>query len=96
MYAVIFIAEINELDQSYADTAVRMRELAMSKYGCTDFTAVTQGDREIAISYWQNEDQIKAWKTDPEHREAQEMGRTRWYKSWQVQVVKVEREYGSG
>ena len=93
MYAVIFRAEINKLDQSYADMAARMRELAITKYGCIDFMALTEGNQEITISYWGSEEQITAWKNDPEHREAQELGRSKWYKSYKVEVVKVEREY---
>ncbi|WP_455222122.1 antibiotic biosynthesis monooxygenase family protein [Kaarinaea lacus] len=94
MYAVIFRAEINELDESYSDTAARMQELAKTKYGCIDFVAVTEGNQEITISYWNSEEQILAWKQDPEHQLAQKLGRSKWYKSYQVQVVKVEREYG--
>ena len=96
MYAVIFRAEINELDSTYSVMATRMRDLAKSKYGCREFVAVTEGKTEIAISYWDNEDQIIAWKHDPEHKKAQEAGRTKWYKSYKVQVVKVEREYSGG
>ena len=70
-----------------------MRELAKSKYGCIDFKALTEGNQEIAISYWRSEDDIKAWKQDPEHQLAQKLGREKWYKSYQVQIVKVEREY---
>ena len=95
MYAVIFRAEIKNLDQSYAEMAARMRELAKSKYGCIEFIALTEAHLEIAISYWANEAQIFAWKHDPEHRKAQELGRSNWYKSYNVQIVKVEREYSS-
>ncbi len=94
MYAVIFRAEINEFDDAYAEIAARMRDLAINRYGCVEFTAVTEGKKEIAISYWDNQDQIKAWKKDPEHREAQKLGRSKWYKSYQVQVVEVIRDYG--
>ncbi len=94
MYAVIFRAEINELDEAYAEMAARMRDLAINKYGCVEFTAVTQGKQEIAISYWDNQNQLKAWKQDPEHREAQKLGRSKWYKSYRVQVVEVIRDYG--
>ena len=93
MYAVIFKAEINKLDQSYYDMAARMRELAKTEYGCIEFIAVTEGNQEIAISYWNSEEQITAWKQDPEHKKAQELGRSKWYKSYQVQVVMIEREY---
>ena len=95
MYAVIFRAEINDLDQSYFDMAARMQELAKSKYGCIEFTSLTEDKQEITISYWESEKQIIAWKQDPEHKKAQEIGRSKWYKSYQVQIVKVEREYTS-
>jgi len=93
MYAVIFKAEINMLDKSYSETALRMRELATSKYGCTEFIAVTEGDYEIAISYWENQEQILKWKQDAKHLIAQEKGRSTWYKNYKVEVVEVIREY---
>ncbi|MEJ2399077.1 MAG: antibiotic biosynthesis monooxygenase [Gammaproteobacteria bacterium] len=81
MYAVIFRAEINKIDQSYTDMAARMRALAKDKYGCSEFITIADGNQEIAISYWDNEKQIRAWKQDPEHKKAQEAGRNKWYKS---------------
>lgn len=96
MYAVIFKAEINTFDKRYFKMAQRMRELAINKYGCTEFVAVTEGSQEIAISYWENQEQIKEWKQDAEHLVAQELGRSTWYKSYKVQVVEVIREYTEG
>ena len=93
MYTVIFRAEINILDDSYALMAARMRALAEDKCGCIGFIAVTEGEQEIAMSYWENQEQIRAWKQDPEHRIAQELGRAGWYKSYQKQVVEVIRDY---
>lgn len=93
MYAVIFRAEINKIDHTYSEMAARMRALAKSKYGCIEFTALTEGNQEIAISYWENEEQIRAWKHDPEHIKAQAAGRSKWYKSYTVQIVQIEREY---
>jgi len=65
MYAVIFRAEINELDSRYSEMASRMRELAINKYGCIEFTSVTEGAQEIAISYWQDQEQIKTGNKMP-------------------------------
>ena len=93
MYAVIFRAEINQLDQRYSEMAKQMRELAITKYGCTEFTSVTEGTQEIAISYWKNQEQIKQWKQDARHLVAQELGQAKWYKSYKVQVVEIKREY---
>lgn len=95
MYAVIFTAEVNEVDDEYSRTAVRMRELAREKYGCTDFISVTEGKQEISISYWESEEQIRQWKQDSEHLVAQQLGRSTWYSAYKVQVVEVVREYGS-
>lgn len=94
MYAVIFKAEMNEIDESYFEMANRMRELAINDYGCSEFTSCTEGNSEIAISYWQSQEQIQAWRNDPEHIKAQSLGKAKWYKSYQVQVVEVLREYG--
>lgn len=93
MYAVIFRATINQLDQDYTDTAARLRELAKSKYGCLEFVSLLEGQQEIAISYWQTTEQIADWKNDPEHKRAQELGKSKWYKSYQVEVVRILREY---
>ncbi len=93
MYAVIFKAEIKKLDSRYSEMASQMRDLAINKYGCTEFISVAEGTKEIAISYWQNQEQIKKWKQDSKHLFAQELGKTVWYKSYTVQVVEVLREY---
>jgi heme-degrading monooxygenase HmoA len=93
MYAVIFKATINKLDSQYFKTAKRLRQLATSKYGCLDFVSLTEGDQEIAISYWPSTDHISAWKDDPEHRQAQQQGQKSWYRAYKVEVVKIEREY---
>jgi heme-degrading monooxygenase HmoA len=95
-YAVIFRAEILALDAEYAAMAARLRALAMEKYGCVEFFAVTEGDQEVAISYWESETQIRQWKQDAEHLVAQENGRNRWYRSYRVEVVEMVRSYASG
>jgi len=93
MYAVIFRATIKQLDAHYAETAAQMRDLAQRKYGCTGFTSVCEGDEEISISYWPSMQHIHDWKHDPTHVQAQELGKTKWYESYQVQVVEILREY---
>ena len=96
MYAVIFKAKTNELDEAYFKMANRMRELAINEYGCTEFTAVTEGSSEIAISYWKSMEDIKKWKDNSEHLLAQDLGRSKWYKEYTVQIVEVLSEYERG
>lgn len=93
MYAVIFRAKIKKLDDQYSVMANKMRDLAISEYGCTEFTACNEGNEEIAISYWPSLEHIKRWKNDTAHLEAQGLGKEKWYASYSVQVVEVKREY---
>ena len=95
MYAVIFKATFKNTDPQYLETAGRLRNLALNKYGCVEFLSYSEGDQELAISYWESEEQIKQWRNDPEHKQAQANGKTRWYESYTVQVMQVVREYHS-
>lgn len=95
MYAVIFRAKVKKLDGQYSVMAKNMRELAMSQYGCTEFTSCTQGGEEIAISYWPSLEHIKTWKNDADHLVAQSLGKEKWYEAYSVQVVEIKREYSA-
>lgn len=95
MFAVIFKASVKILDDEYLTAAKKLRELAFSKYGCIDFVSTTEGNDEIAISYWETKEQIIAWKNDPTHKEAQQIGSKKWYKSYTVEIVEVLHQYES-
>lgn len=73
---------------------MELRELAISKYGCLDLQSVSDGEKEITISYWNNLDDIKRWKQDDRHLLAQKLGEEKWYKSYEVQVVEIIKQYG--
>lgn len=93
MFVVIFRAKVRRSDSEYTQVAARLRALALGQFGCLEFTAVTEGRDEIALSYWPNEESIRAWKAHSEHVLAQQLGRERWYESYVVQVAEVTREY---
>lgn len=93
MYVVIFKATIRNLDSEYSTTAARMRELALTEFGCLEFQAVTEGKEEVALSYWPDEESIRAWKSHPEHVFAQQLGKQKWYESYTVQIAHIDREY---
>lgn len=93
MYAVIFKATTAHQDSEYSEMVTMMRELAFTQYNCQDFIAVTEGKQEIAISYWNSEDDIKRWHKDSQHLIAQKLGREKWYSSYTVEVVKITRSY---
>jgi len=69
------------------------RRAQVIKYGCKEFTAVTEGSQEIAISHWESLEQIKAWKANSEHIKAQELGKSKWYSDYKVEIVEVISNY---
>lgn len=91
MYVVIFSATVSDLDSQYSEMAERLRDLALTDYGCLGFNAVTEGEREIAVSYWPSLDAITAWKRDVQHNAAQALGKEKWYHSYKIDVAKIER-----
>ena len=52
MIVVIFRATVKQLDDEYLQQAGKLRQLALDHYGCLEFTALCEGDKEIALSYW--------------------------------------------
>lgn len=95
MYAVIFRARIRAFDEGYRQTAAELRALALSEYNCTDFVSVTEGDDELAISYWDSLEDIRSWKQNAAHQKAQSLGREKWYESYEVQITRIEKAYTS-
>ena len=97
MYAVIFRAEINALDEDYDRSVESLRNKAFAEYGCVDFCAVSEGvnvgDKEIAISYWNSLDDVQRWREDIEHAKARAYSHGRWYTSIHIDVVEVLRSY---
>lgn len=92
-FVVIFRATARELDAEYSATAARLRELALTQFGCLEFVAVTEGNQEVALSYWPDEASIRAWKQHADHLMAQQMGRERWYAHYSVEVAEIKRAY---
>lgn len=88
-----FSGDKRSRDGEYGRTVTQMRELAVREYGCLDFVAVTAGNKEIAISYWQDEESIQRWKQDAAHRLAQDLGKEKWYEASNVEVVEIKRRY---
>ena len=95
MIVVIFHADIREPDDEYLHTAATIRKLAKDKYACLKFTSVMEENLEISISYWPDEQAVKDWKQDPEHLNAQALGKNKWYKNYRVEVLSMLREYDS-
>ena len=91
-YAVIFTSTRTEVEAGYAEMATKMVELAKVQPGYIGMESA-RSEIGITVSYWESLEAIKNWKANMEHVEAQEKGRTTWYKNYKVRIAKVEREY---
>jgi heme-degrading monooxygenase HmoA len=92
-YAVIFTALRTEGDHGYAAMAARMEKLASQQPGFLGVESARDG-LGITVSYWKDEESVRAWKAVAEHAAAQELGRQRWYNAYETRVARVERAYG--
>ncbi len=97
-WAVIFESQLDpdtsrpEERAEYDALAARMAELAQKQPGWLGIRSARGADGfGITVSYWDSMDAIAAWRAHGQHREAQAMGKSRFYASYDVRVARVER-----
>jgi len=91
-YAVIFSSIRENDDSEYNVMAKKMDSMAKEQSGYLGFETVS-GEIGLSISYWESLEAIRQWKKNVDHLEAQNKGKTSWYKSYRVRITKVEHEY---
>lgn len=93
-YAVIFTSIRTAIEENYIETNDRLFEMLKTFPGYLGAeSARNEEGLGITVSYWQDLDAIKQWHLHPDHIEAQENGRKKWYKHYKIRVCKVDREY---
>jgi heme-degrading monooxygenase HmoA len=97
MVVTIFRSRLNpEHAGAYQEMAARMRTLAEGMPGFISFKTFNAEDGERAsVIEFESEETLRAWREHPEHRKAQELGRTAFYAQFQIQVCSIIRQYGS-
>ena len=93
--AVIFAAQHSGRDEAgYSCASAEMDALAMAQPGYLGMDhAGSAGGFGITVSYWADDAAAKAWRDHPEHKQAREAGRDRWYSSYTLHVARIERGY---
>ena len=92
-YAVIFTTIVSENLDGYMETSEKMEALAKLQNGYLGLESA-RNEIGITVSYWETLEDIVAWKNNLEHTEIRHLGREKWYKTYQLRICKVEREYG--
>jgi heme-degrading monooxygenase HmoA len=94
-YAVVFTTVRTQNQSGYSETNDRMEELVKDVPGYLGMDhAQTPGGLGITVGYFRDADALRQWRTNAEHRAAQQRGRDDWYESYTLHVAKVERSHG--
>jgi len=94
-YAVIFTSQRTEEDgEGYTKMAEVMDELAQKQPGFLRVESARNAEgKGITVSYWESLDAIQAWKENSKHLVAQQFGKEKWYKQYNVEICKVIKDY---
>jgi len=58
------------------------------------FESVTQPGKFVSLSFWRDEDAVKAWRNTMPHRATQRAGREHVFADYRLRVAAVIRDYG--
>lgn len=98
MIAVIFeVIPHADKKQNYLDMAAKMRPLVEQIDGFLSverFQSLTDPDKLLSISFFRDEDALDAWRRLTGHRQAQQAGRTSYFRDYRLRVAHVLRDYG--
>ena len=94
MTVVVFRSRIHpEYAEEFQRLADRMLELCQTMPGFISYKVYRNEDGErVSIHEWETADQLRAWRNHPEHREAQRLGRERYYQEFTSYVADTPRE----
>jgi heme-degrading monooxygenase HmoA len=96
--AVIFEVQPNPGHaQRYFDIAAELKPMLDDIDGFISverFESLSQPGRYLSLSYWRNEDAVRAWRTHALHRAGQREGRAVVFNDYRIRVAAVLRDYG--
>lgn len=98
MIAVIFeVTPAEGRFEDYLDHAARLRTALESMPGFISverFRSLTDPDKLLSLSFWQDEAAVARWRHHDLHREAQRAGRDGVFAGYRLRVASVLRDYG--
>jgi heme-degrading monooxygenase HmoA len=80
----------------YEATGTRMVELVSQMPGFIgmDYAEIEGG--ELLVARFESHEALAAWREEPEHRRAQELGRERFFAHYRIEVCDLARAYEYG
>ena len=98
MIAVIFEVEPAEgRRDAYLGKAAELKPLLEKIDGFISverFQSLVDPRRMLSLSFWRDEEAVKAWRNTEEHRQAQRAGRGGIFAGYRLRIAEVLRDYG--
>ena len=98
MIAVIFEVQPAEGKRdAYLGIAAQLRPLLDGIDGFISierFQSLADPNRILSLSFWRDEEAVKAWRNTEEHRQAQKAGRGGIFAGYRLRIAHVVRDYG--
>ena len=58
------------------------------------FQSLTDPGKLLSLSFWRDEDAVRAWRNEIHHRESQAAGRSGIFAEYRLRIAAVVRDYG--
>jgi len=98
MIAVIFEVWIDPNHrQDYIEAAGKLRASLEGIDGFISverFQSLIEPEKILSLSFFRDEDAVKAWRNTIEHRQAQALGRNEYFLDYRLRITQVLRDYG--
>ncbi|KZN46307.1 antibiotic biosynthesis monooxygenase family protein [Pseudoalteromonas luteoviolacea] len=98
MMAVIFEVTLkSEGKEAYFDIATELKNLLVKQAGFISierFVNVSDPDRYVSLSFWDNKESVLGWRDQFEHKRAQALGKAELFVDFRLRVANVIRDYG--
>lgn len=98
MVAVIFeVIPAEGKRDEYLDIAAKLKPELIKIEGFISierFQSLTNPEKILSLSFWENEESIRHWRNLEMHRAAQEKGRAEVFADYRLRVADVKRDYG--
>ena len=95
MVVVVFRSRLKPgIEKEIEGTDARMAALAATMPGYVSYRQYVSADGEgVAVVEFESHESVAAWRAHPEHREAQRLGRERWFSEYRITVCDAVRDY---
>lgn len=100
MIAMIFEYWIDpqrpELYEEYLAESASIRELPelTGFHGIERFESSSEEGKFVSLAFFDDEDAVARWRTTPQHRRVQALGRSRLFTQYRLRMADVKRDYG--